>query len=111
VIFSATTGRAPDERQQWTNRHASLAASMPHGEHVVLADTGHAVNQERPAEIAQALNHVLGYLVASVMYRRPEGNKINLYDVLKDERCSRPRIPLILGVIGVIELGSPPACG
>ena len=32
---------------------------MPHGEHVVLADTGHAVNQERPAEIAQAINHVI----------------------------------------------------
>jgi pimeloyl-ACP methyl ester carboxylesterase len=59
VIFSATTGRSQDERQQWTNRHASLAASMPYGEHIVLADTGHAVNQERPAEIAQAINHVI----------------------------------------------------
>jgi pimeloyl-ACP methyl ester carboxylesterase len=59
VIFSATTGRAQDERQEWTSRHARLAASMPSGEHVVLADTGHAVNQERPAEVAQAINQVI----------------------------------------------------
>jgi alpha-beta hydrolase superfamily lysophospholipase len=60
VVFSATTGRAPDERQAWTRRHARLAASVPNGEHVVLAGTTHAVNQERPAEIAQAINRIIG---------------------------------------------------
>jgi pimeloyl-ACP methyl ester carboxylesterase len=59
VIFSATTGRSEEERQKWTARHVRLAASIPRGKHVVLAGTSHAVNQERPAEIAQAINHII----------------------------------------------------
>ena len=59
VVFSATTGRAPGERHEWTRLQARVAASVPGGEHVVLPDTSHAVNQERPAEIAQAINHII----------------------------------------------------
>lgn len=59
VIFSATTGRPEQERQTWTGLHAQLAASIPGGEHIVLADTSHAVNQERPAEIADAISRIL----------------------------------------------------
>lgn len=60
VIFSATTDTPRDEREAWTRFHAGLAASVPNGEHIILADTSHAMNQERPAEIAAAINRVLG---------------------------------------------------
>ncbi len=60
VVFSATTGHPRQERETWTGFHARLAASVPRGTHVVLADTSHATNQERPAEIAAAINRVIG---------------------------------------------------
>ncbi len=47
------------ERQIWTSFHAQLAASMPQGRHIVLADTSHAINQERPGEIAAAVIEIL----------------------------------------------------
>jgi pimeloyl-ACP methyl ester carboxylesterase len=55
VVFSATTGRPGPEREMWTGCHAQLAASVPRGKHIVLPDTSHAVNQERPAEIAETI--------------------------------------------------------
>jgi pimeloyl-ACP methyl ester carboxylesterase len=64
VIFSATTGRPAPEREMWTTCHADLAASIPGARHIVLADTGHAVNQERPAEIAEAIMGILEVGVA-----------------------------------------------
>ena len=65
VIFSATTGTPKDERSAWTGFHADLAASVPSGEHVVLTDTSHAMNQERPAEIAAGIERVLDQHAAS----------------------------------------------
>jgi len=59
VVFSATTGRPEREREMWTGLNAQLAASVPKGKHVVLADTSHAVNQERPAHIASTVNRIL----------------------------------------------------
>jgi pimeloyl-ACP methyl ester carboxylesterase len=59
VVFSATTDTPKDERATWTSFHADLAASVRNGEHIILADTSHATNQERPAEIAAAINRVL----------------------------------------------------
>jgi len=59
VIISATTDTPKAERETWTGFHADLAASVPSGEHVILADTSHAMNQERPTEIAAAINRVL----------------------------------------------------
>jgi pimeloyl-ACP methyl ester carboxylesterase len=59
VIFSATTDTPRDEREAWTAFHADLAASLPHGEHVILADTDHAINQRRPTEIAEAIIRVV----------------------------------------------------
>jgi pimeloyl-ACP methyl ester carboxylesterase len=59
VVFSATTDTPRDEREAWTAFHADLAASLPNGEHVVLADTNHAINQGRPAEIAEAIIRVV----------------------------------------------------
>src|SRR5215472_6413173 len=59
VIISATTDTPKAERETWTGFHADLAASVPSGEHVILAETSHAMNQERPTEIAAAINRVL----------------------------------------------------
>lgn len=59
VVFSATRHRSGEQRELWTSLHAKLAASVPRGEHIVLPDTSHAVNQERPAEIAAAINRTL----------------------------------------------------
>ena len=59
VVLSATTGRPPAERQAWTDLHARLAASVSRGRHVVLADTSHAINQDRPGEVADAIGAVL----------------------------------------------------
>jgi pimeloyl-ACP methyl ester carboxylesterase len=59
VILSATTDIPRDEREAWTRFHAGLAASVPNGEHIILADTSHAINQERPTDIAAAINRVI----------------------------------------------------
>jgi pimeloyl-ACP methyl ester carboxylesterase len=59
VVFSATIGRANDQREMWTACHAKLAASVPRGKHVVLADTSHATNQERATEIAEAVSDII----------------------------------------------------
>ena len=59
VVFSATTDTPRDERETWTAFHADLAASVPNGEHIVLAGTSHAINQERAAEVAEATNRII----------------------------------------------------
>lgn len=59
VVFSATTGRSPEQREMCTGLHAELAAAVPQGTHIVLADTSHATNHERPAEIAGAVNRII----------------------------------------------------
>jgi pimeloyl-ACP methyl ester carboxylesterase len=58
VVFSATqtvTGTPPEDRERWTRLNGELAASVPRGRHVVLADTSHAVNQEQPHAIAESI--------------------------------------------------------
>jgi pimeloyl-ACP methyl ester carboxylesterase len=60
ILFSATTGQPRPERERYTAFHAALVASLPAGRHVVLADTTHAMNQERPAELAKAIISLLG---------------------------------------------------
>jgi pimeloyl-ACP methyl ester carboxylesterase len=62
VIFSATTGSPKPQRERYTSMHAELAASVPRGEHIVLPDTSHATNQERPAEMADAINRIVASL-------------------------------------------------
>ncbi|HEX2322754.1 MAG TPA: alpha/beta hydrolase [Streptosporangiaceae bacterium] len=59
VIFSATEDRPGGQRETWTGMHVELAASMQRAEHIVLADTSHAVNQERPGEVADAINRIV----------------------------------------------------
>ena len=59
ILFSATTGQPQPDRDRYTAFHAALIASLPAGRHVVLADTTHAMNQERPAELAEAIISLL----------------------------------------------------
>jgi pimeloyl-ACP methyl ester carboxylesterase len=59
VVLSATTGLPPRERAAYTSFHAKLVASAPRGEHIVLGDTSHAVNQERPVEVTDAILRVI----------------------------------------------------
>jgi pimeloyl-ACP methyl ester carboxylesterase len=58
VVLSATEGVPEDHRRAWTSLHAELAASVPRGRHVILADTDHAINQVRPGAIAEAIESV-----------------------------------------------------
>lgn len=65
VVFSATTtvaGTPAEDRQRWTRMNGELAASVRGGRHVVLADTSHAVNQEQPHAIAEAINSMIDLL-------------------------------------------------
>ena len=59
VVLSATTGMPMPQREAYTGIHGKLAASVPLGEHIVLGDTSHAVNQERPAEVAEVINRIV----------------------------------------------------
>jgi len=59
IVLSATTGRPDEERRIWTSYHKALVAGLPRGKHVVLADTSHAVNQERAGDIAEAIKSVI----------------------------------------------------
>jgi pimeloyl-ACP methyl ester carboxylesterase len=60
AIILGFIGTPGDQREKWTSLHADLAEAVPGGRHIVLADTDHAINQERPAEIAEAILRVIG---------------------------------------------------
>jgi len=59
ILFSATTGQPQPERERYTAHHAALIATLPAAQHVVLPETTHAMNQERPAELAEAIISLL----------------------------------------------------
>jgi pimeloyl-ACP methyl ester carboxylesterase len=66
IVLSATTGSTTmQQRELYTSYHAALAASVPRGRHIVLADTSHAINQERPGDIAEAIKEVIEEIQAS----------------------------------------------
>ena len=60
ILFSATTGQPQPERERYTAHHAALITTLPAAQHVVLSNTTHAMNQERPAELANAIISLLG---------------------------------------------------
>ncbi len=67
VVLSATrtdSSTPMSFRQQWTEMQAELAAAVPGGQHIVLADTSHAINQEQPRAIADAILSVLSQATA-----------------------------------------------
>ena len=55
-------GTPAEDRERWTRMNGELAASVPGGRHIVLADTSHAVNQEQPHAIAEAINSMIDLL-------------------------------------------------
>lgn len=59
VVLSATKGAAAEHRAMWTRVHADLAKSVARGTHTVLADTHHAINEERPEAISSAITSVI----------------------------------------------------
>jgi pimeloyl-ACP methyl ester carboxylesterase len=59
VVFSASTGLPPERRELFTRCHAELAASVPGAKHVVVADAGHAIQQDCPTVVAGAINQML----------------------------------------------------
>jgi pimeloyl-ACP methyl ester carboxylesterase len=59
VVLSATTGMPENQRETLTHLHAALAAAIPRGTHVVLADTGHLIPQEQPERVAEAINDLI----------------------------------------------------
>jgi pimeloyl-ACP methyl ester carboxylesterase len=59
VILSATTGMPQDQREAFTHFHAVLAGAVSRGTHVVLADTGHLIPQERPDRVADVINNTI----------------------------------------------------
>jgi pimeloyl-ACP methyl ester carboxylesterase len=59
IVLSATTGRSEEERRVWTSYHEALVADNPRGKHIVLAETSHAINQERAGDISEAIKSVI----------------------------------------------------
>jgi len=55
TILSATKGMPDELRQRLTGFHAELASAVPGSRHVVLPDTGHAINEEQPEAVADAI--------------------------------------------------------
>jgi pimeloyl-ACP methyl ester carboxylesterase len=76
VVLSATTGTSPDIRERYTGVHADLVASVARGKHIVLPETGHAINEERPEAIAEAIDQVLDEIEASSSVRQGAGGQI-----------------------------------
>ena len=58
-MLSATNGLPPGPRDGWTKLQAGLAAAMGGAEHIVVADTGHAIHQQRPEIVASAIIRVI----------------------------------------------------
>jgi pimeloyl-ACP methyl ester carboxylesterase len=65
TILSASKGMPVEFRQKLTSVHAQLAAT-PSGRHIVLADTGHAINEERPESVAHAITSMIASIRASM---------------------------------------------
>jgi pimeloyl-ACP methyl ester carboxylesterase len=59
VVLSATRGLPQGPRDSWTKRQAGVAAAMGGAEHIVVADTGHAIHQQRPEIVASAIIRVV----------------------------------------------------
>lgn len=59
IVLSATTGLPREQRDRFTSLHADLAATVPRSRHVVLPDTGHLIPQERPEQVAKAINRIV----------------------------------------------------
>jgi pimeloyl-ACP methyl ester carboxylesterase len=59
VVLSATKGLPKGMRGRWTALQAGLAESAARGVHIVFEDTGHAIHQERAAQVTTAVLDVV----------------------------------------------------
>jgi pimeloyl-ACP methyl ester carboxylesterase len=59
IVFSATTGQPAAQRRAWTKAHADLAAGARRSTHTILPETGHAIQEERPREVAAAIARIV----------------------------------------------------
>jgi pimeloyl-ACP methyl ester carboxylesterase len=59
VVLSATKGLPKGMRDRWTQRQGELTAKANWGEHLIAEDTGHAIHQERPEQVTDAISRVL----------------------------------------------------
>jgi pimeloyl-ACP methyl ester carboxylesterase len=59
TILSATRGFPPQLRKHWTELQAGLAAHAPAGQHIIAADTGHAIHHDQPELVATAILDVI----------------------------------------------------
>lgn len=62
VVFSATKGLPKGMRGRWTKLQADLVETAARGEHIIAADTGHAIHQERPEQVANAVIHLVEHV-------------------------------------------------
>jgi pimeloyl-ACP methyl ester carboxylesterase len=60
TVLSATKGLPKGLRGSWTRLQAGLAEAATTGEHIIVEDTGHAIHQERPEQVASAVMGVVG---------------------------------------------------
>ncbi|MEP7026788.1 MAG: alpha/beta hydrolase [Actinomycetota bacterium] len=62
TVISATKGLPDAIRDRWTAVQAGLADSVAGGEHIVAQATGHAIQQERPELVTNAVIRVLDHV-------------------------------------------------
>jgi pimeloyl-ACP methyl ester carboxylesterase len=62
VVLSATRGLPEGLRGWWTKCQTSLTETLAGGEHIIAADTGHAIHQERPEQVAAAVLHAVDHV-------------------------------------------------
>jgi len=55
VVYSATKGLPKGMRDRWTKLQANLTGTVPGSEHIVVEDTGHAIHQQRPEQVANSI--------------------------------------------------------
>lgn len=62
VVLSATRGLPEGIRGRWTKLQSGLTENLTVGEHIIAEDAGHAIHQERPEQVANAVIRVIGHL-------------------------------------------------
>jgi pimeloyl-ACP methyl ester carboxylesterase len=62
VVLSATKGLPKSMRSRWTKLQASLTETVTDGEHIIAENTGHAIHQERPEQITNAVLDVVEHV-------------------------------------------------
>ena len=62
VVLSATRGLPKGIRGRWTKRQASLTQTLAAGAHITADGTGHAIHQERPGQVTDAVLSVVDHL-------------------------------------------------